>query len=473
MLPSLRPYQEHDLGAVRIHFRTHQRVLLVQPTGAGKGRIASYAVQAASEGGHRVMFLVNRRNLVHDMSNRVTSLGIPHGVIMGDDKRYDPAQLVQVASIDTVARRAEKPPAALLIVDEAHFAVTDTWASVLGSYPGAKILGMTATPIRTDGRGLGELFEVMVQGPSVKALIAQGYLVPAVLFRPAGAPKLDAVPKVGGDFNKKQLAAISDTPKLVGDIVKQWKRIASDRKTAAYCVDKKHALNTAEQFRMEGIDFAYIDCDTPDRERDRIWQDFDHGRLRGVTSVGTISYGWDHPICSCIIGARATASVGLWRQILGRGARPYPGKKEFLVLDHFDNTGRLNALYEDDVEWSLEGEAIKKKATDNISITTCRQCFATFRSGPQACPYCLVPLPKHQQKIRTVAGELERQEDIADQKRAAIERWRKSQTPELRRAKFEELWRTCRARRYKPSWVFRQYEVLFHEPVPLQWRAPT
>lgn len=471
MLPSLRPYQEHDLGEVRILFRTHRSVLLVQPTGAGKGRIASYIVQAASEGGHRVIFLVNRRNLVHDMSDRVKELGIPHGVIMGRDKRYDPDRLVQVASIDTIVRREIALPASLLIEDEAHFAVTDTWGQVHGRYPNAKILGLTATPIRTDGRGLGDVYEAMVQGPSVKTLIAQGYLSPAVVFRPAGAPKLDGVPKIGGDFNKKQLAQITDTPKLVGDIVQQWKRLAPDRKTAAYCVDKKHALNTAERFRCEGIDFAYVDCDTSDKDRAHIWRDFDHGRLRGVTSVGTISYGWDHPICSCIIGARATASVGLWRQILGRGGRIYPGKKDFFVLDHFDNTGRLNALYDDEVEWSLEGQAIKKKATDNISISTCRACFATFRSGPQACPYCLVAIPKHQQKIRTVAGELERQESIQDQKQAAIERWRQSQTPAMRRAKFDELWRTCKIRHYKTSWVYRQYQILFREPVPSGWSA--
>ena len=466
MLPVLRPYQQDDLEQARILLREHRSVLLVQPTGAGKGTLAAYITRSANVRGKRVVFLVNRRNLVHDMSKRIGKLGLEHGVIMGGDPRRRPHLSIHVASIDTIHRRENRPPADLLIVDEAHFAVTPTWAKVLASYPDAKILGMTATPIRLDGRGLGEVFEAMVLGPSVRRLIEQQYLVPAVVFRPGG-PDLSGVRKTGGDFNQKQLAAVCDKPKLVGDVVEQWKKNAGGSKTAAFCVNQHHAQEVAEKFRCAGFDWAYVDCDTPDRERDRIWDDFDHGQLPGVASVGTISYGWDHPICSCIIAARPTASMGLWRQMLGRGSRPHPGKQNFKVLDHFDNTGRLDAFFEDDVAWSLAGQAVREAGTSSVSITTCRQCFATFRSGPLTCPYCLVTLPKPTRPIEEVCGELEQAE--RERKASAIETWKERQDEHQRRRKFNEFRHIARERGYKSNWPMCRFKAIFGHWPPREW----
>jgi DNA repair protein RadD len=469
----LRPYQQHDLGWVRYHFRTHRAVLLVQPTGAGKGTLASYIVNSVRASGRRVIFLVNRRNLVHDMSQRIDKLGIEHGVIMGDDPRRRPDLNVHVASIDTIQRREQRPQADLLIVDEAHFAVSPTWLKVLGFYQQSRILGLTATPIRTDGRGLGEIFDVMVKGPSVKSLIADGYLVPSVVFRPAGAPSLDGVQKIGGDFNRKQLAEIASKPKQVGDLVTQWMRRASHRKTAAFCVDKNHAWNTAERFRCAGFDFAYVDDETSDSDRERIWYDFDHGQLNGIASVGVISYGWDHPICSCIIGARATASMGLWRQMLGRASRPHPGKKDFYVLDHFDNTGRLDALFEDDVDWTLDGVAKKETGSEGSSvssITTCRTCFATFRSGPVTCPYCLAPLPRPKQNFAVVNGELV--EMAGPREPRSAKEWAAVATMEDRKTEYLKWVQTGRERNYKPTWAMVKYKALFGVWPPKAWTLP-
>jgi DNA repair protein RadD len=221
----LRDYQERDLGAVRAAFRQHRSVLLVEPTGAGKGTSASYIVQSATAKGRRTLFTVNRRALVHDMAGRLERLGIRFGVVMGNDARRAPECPVQVASIDTLRRRENLPPADLIVVDEAHGAVSPGYRAVLDRYPQARILGLTATPVRLDGRGLGEMFEAMVVGPSVAELISQGWLVPSVTF--AGpAPKLTGVDSTAGDYNQKQLAEVCDRKNLVGDIVTTRKRLA-------------------------------------------------------------------------------------------------------------------------------------------------------------------------------------------------------------------------------------------------------
>ena len=254
MIPVLREYQQRDLNAVRAAMREYDSVLLVQPTGAGKGTLASFIVHSAVAKGKRCLFLVNRRTLVHDMSMRLDRLGIEHGVIMGDDPRRKPWLSTHVASIDTLHRRETLPVADLLIVDETHFAVSPTWAKVLDRYKGVKRLHMTATPIRLDGRGLEEICDVMVMGPSVQELIDLGFLVPSVVFAPPRPVNTGHVKKTAGDFNQGALAQVCDTAKLVGDIVQHWQRHASDRKTAVFAVDQKHAKHIQEQFNTAGIE---------------------------------------------------------------------------------------------------------------------------------------------------------------------------------------------------------------------------
>lgn len=456
----LRDYQERDLEAVRAAFRQgHRSVLLVQPTGAGKGTLASFIVASAAARGRRILFLVQRRTLVHDMSGRLDRLGIDHGVIMGTDPRRRPELPVHIASIDTIRRRDRPPEADLLIIDEAHSCVSPSWRTVVDQYPAARILGLTATPVRLDGRGLGEMFDCMVEGPSVADLISRGWLVPSRTFAP-GKPNLSGVKSTAGDFNQRQLAEVCDRKNLVGDIVAHWRRLASNRKTASFGVDQKHARHIAEQFRMAGVECAYVDAETPDDERDRTWRDLDFGRLPLVSSVGVISYGWDHPIVSAVILARPTESVGLHLQQVGRGCRPAPGKRDLLVLDHAGNTHR-NGFYEEPREWSLEGQVVREPAVGDVvvSITTCRRCFGTFRACVDVCPYCGAAVQRQVRRITVEPGELE--EIRTRQKVEAIENWRGRVTDEEKRAKYREFQAIAAARGYKANWPAVRFRYVY------------
>jgi len=402
----LRDYQLRDLEAVRAAMRQYRSVLLRQPCGAGKGTLASFITHSAAVRGKRIIFLVNRRALVHDMADRLKRLGVPHGVIMGNDPRRAPWQPVHVASVDTLHRRQHVPKADLLIIDECRFAISPIWRKVVDRYPDAKILGLDATPTRTDNRGLGEMFDYMVQGPSVEELIAKGHLVRSRTF--AGkSPDTSNVRHTGGEFNEQALAAVCDQKKLIGDIVDNWKLLSPGRKTVAFGVNKSHASNIAEQFRCAGVNFAYVDDKTSDDERKKIWDDLDYGQLLGIASIGVIGFGWDHPIVSTVIQGRPTESLSVDIQQIGRGSRPYKDKDFFLVLDHASNYTR-HGFYEDPRTWSLEGEAVSAGDREaSVRVTYCRQCFGTFRTGPTICPYCGAPIVAEERKVIVEEGQLE------------------------------------------------------------------
>lgn len=501
-LPVLRPHQQRNLEQLNAEVRARRDPVLVAPCGYGKGTLLSVIVHNVTKLGYRVIFAVHGKSLVVDMSERVTRLGVKHGVLLGGERRerWHP---VQVASIDTLHRMSHPPEADLIIIDEAHMATSPTWGKALSRYPDARLIGATATPIGPNGRGLKGLFDSMVLGPSEEELIALKDLVGSRVYQ-AKAIDMKGVGKTGGDFNAKQLAAVCDKVKLVGDIVTHWKKYAEGRKTAAFAVDKAHANHICEQFNAAGVPWAYVDAETPmgDSEdpepgtRAHIWRDLDHGNLMGVSSVGCISIGWDHPPVSCLIAARPTASLGLWRQMLGRGSRPYPGKQDFIVLDHAGNTRRHGdgmdgrppwGLFEFSPPWSLEGNAIRESDGDKVpSIAQCRNsykwpdlrnepdhkpepiingvqmpCYGNFRAGTRDCPYCGIPLKVTARKIEVEAGEL------TEIVRAEPVRIDASGSREYH----SDLMRTATDKNYKPAWVGLHFKHRYGFWPPKKWET--
>lgn len=431
VIPTLRPHQEQDLNALREHIRHGRDPLLVAPCGYGKGTVITVIVHRAVERGKRIIFAVHGKSLVADMSQRITKLGINHGVLMGGHKRQR-WHGVQVASIDTLHRMEEPPACDLIIVDEAHMALSPTWRKALSRYT-CRVIGMTATPIRLDKKGLGRqtggLFDAMVVGPSEQELIKQGNLVGSRVLAPPPPADLGAVKKTAGEFDSKQMAQVCDKTTILGDIVKHWEQYSDGVKTAAFGIDQAHANHIAESFRTAGYDWAYVDAETRLDDRARIWKDLDTGTLRGVASVGCISVGWDHPVVACLIAARKTASLGLWRQMLGRGSRTYPGKERFIVLDHVGNTAfhEPYGVFEDSVPWSLDGDAVASgPAEKQERYVTCKvpamvdgvlkyPCYAVFLSGPKECPYCGIPLVKRVAEVKVEEGSLQEYRRLAPQ----------------------------------------------------------
>ena len=481
-LPSLRDYQLRDLQAIRDAFKYHRAVLLQQPCGSGKGYLCAYIVKSAAEKGNRVIFMVDRRSLVDDMSDRIKGFDVPHGVIMASDKRRAPWEPIQVASIDTITRRDTPPAADLLIVDEARFSISPKWRKVFEKYPTAKILGMDATPCRTDGEGLGSssggIYDHMVVGPSAQELIDQGFLVRSHVIAP---PPVAAPTKViAGEFPAAAVSEVCDTNEIIGDVVKQWKKHASERKTIGFGADQKPCLHMAQMFRENGIEATTVFDNTPMSDRRRLWSDFNTGTLRVLFSVGVIGYGVDFPICKAIIDGAHTMSLSKAIQRWARGSRPYKGYDHFVLLDHVGNIDRKSRLapngfgfYEDDRIWSLDGKAVRvPEEDDDISpgMTTCPECFRRFRYGKKECPSCGLVIPiQHRAPLRVIDAELvERQR--AQEKTMAIEQWRTRLTDDDKRRKYDEWRLKGKKRGYKDQWADLCWKRVFGTWPSREWR---
>jgi DNA repair protein RadD len=501
---ALRPHQAENLQQMREQLRTHRSVLLAAECGYGKGVITTHIIDGARKKGRHVLFMVYGKDRVNDMDERVTNLGIEHGVLMGS-KRRERWHPVQVASVNTLHRMQHKPLGDLIVIDEAHLGLSPTFREVLDCYGNAKIIGLTATPMLGNGRALGVksggIFESMVKGPGVKQLIKEKSLVGSVVIAPNPPADLAGLKKKkSGEFDEEQGAAICDTSKVIGDIVDHWEKYSSDRKTVAFGFNQKHAFDIAESFRARGHNFAYVDANTPDGDihtpgtRKFIWHQYDTGDLVGVAAVGVISIGWDHSAAKCLLLCSKTASFPLYRQRLGRGSRPHPGFDHFRIHDHTGNLFEFQdkgAFFESEIDWQLDGDPIKLSEEDKARrVYTCKTevripedgvppgftgpvengwllpCMQPFSPGPKRCPNCGIPLISNTKEIEVEAGELQ---EITQEMREAAEA--KIRAENKRKAEYLDLVRLAKQKQYRSGYSQIVFKSKYGYWPPQGWKA--
>lgn len=409
VIPQLRDYQADIAAKARAQYAAGMRApLVVSPTGSGKTILFSYMTARAAEREKRVGVLCHRVELLEQISGALRRFEVPHGIVAPGYVK-DRGPLVQVASVFTLANRiADYRPFDLLIIDEAHHAIPgSTWGKVIEANPDALLLGVTATPERLGGQGLGETFDTMVMGPSTRSLIEQGWLAPYRLFAPPVAA-LDGVHTRSGDYVRGELAAAVDKPKITGDAVDHYTRLARGKRAIVFCVSVAHAVHVAEQFRAAGVQAQSIDGGMERCDRARLTGDFANGRLQVITSCDLLGEGYDVAGIECAILLRPTQSLALHLQQVGRALRICDGKSEAILLDHAGNTAR-HGLPDDEREWSLEGRPRGKrgaKKDDAIAIKTCGKCFCTVRAMLPICPHCGTPFPVQAREVAEVDGDL-------------------------------------------------------------------
>ena len=364
---NLRPYQNKAIEDIRHHFsRGKKRILLVAPTGSGKTVIASSMMQKAKERSNFNLFVAHRRELVMQCSRKLSDFGLNHGVIMAEKSPNAMAD-IQVASIQTFASRKDrddfiKPNADIVILDEAHRSVSGQFQELIKVYPNAFIIGLTATPCRNDGRGLGNVYEELVEAGSIKELTKLGYLVPNRIVAPT-IPDLQKIRIVAGDYEKKALTKKMNTAKLVGDIVSHWIKYGENRATVVFATSIAHSKHIANIFRQNGVPSGHIDSEQNELERETQLANLNSGKIKVLSNCQILTEGWDQPKISCVIIARPTKSYPMYLQMIGRTLRPYPNKKDTLIIDH-SGCVYEHGFPEDAGNWTLSTK--KPKTRDRI-----------------------------------------------------------------------------------------------------------
>jgi DNA repair protein RadD len=410
----LRPYQLQAIASLRTLLRTGlKRLVLVAPTGSGKTVIASEIIRSATARGSKVVFIAPRREIIDQTVDKLARFNVPAGVIMADDPRKAD-HLTQVCTVQTLARRATLPPAQIVILDEAHHALSDSYRKVLASYPDAIVLGLTATPWRTDRLGLADMFQGHVVAATPGQLIADGSLVNYLAYA-YDAPDLHEVPVVAGDYQARGLELACNTKVLVGSVVREYLAHAAPRRALCFPVSIAHSQALTAEFQAAGVAAEHLDCKTRKDERRAILARLRTGETLVVSSVGVLVEGFDEPSAEVAILARPTKSLTLHLQMLGRVLRPAPGKERAIVHDHAGNLLRLGLP---DDERSYDLLSTPKRVKELHTCPLCMAVFGALREG--RCPNCgeaIAPVaePVTAKKARRTSAEVEGERIAADE----------------------------------------------------------
>ena len=359
---------------------------------------------------------------------------------------------LQVGSVFTLARRENVKRPALIFVDECHHARAATWETVMNRWPGVPRIGLTATPQRLDGKGLGQHFAAMVLGPSVKQMEVDGYLAPMKVLRiPTSMTRKGMRKNKNGEFQKKDMRERIDD-RMVGDAVAAYLQYTPDRKAIFFGVHRDHSRRVADRFNERGIRAEHVDGNDHTARRKRVMEEFRHGNIDVVCNVALIDEGFDAPSCDAVIDASWTTSVVRYLQRAGRAKRPAPNKVATL-LDLVGNSYELG-LPDEVREWSLaDGEVASARETNATMPSTCGNCHASFIG--RVCPWCNFETPLD--AIDEVAVALEIAKPTP--KKAKPTGRRKELNRELSMAwrstdPAREIMAIGERRGYKPGWAF-------------------
>jgi DNA repair protein RadD len=411
---AMKQLYPHQLDLVAKSRMTGTKAVLLQaPTGIGKSVIATHIVHSAMSKGGTSWFIVPRRELLRQMSQQYCDAGIEHTFI-AQGEQYYPTIGNAICSLGTLVRRLDKlvlPK--LAVIDETHYgaAALDTVIRWLRSH-GTFILGLSATPWKSSGQGLGCWYDAMVEGPSIKWLIQEGYLSQYRLFAPDRLD-LSGIRKVAGDYNKSDLAEKMEGDRvLVGNVVKHYTKHAMGKRGVTFTVSRKHSEIVCAAYNANGVPAACIDGETPEDERKRLARALATGELLQLVNVDLLTFGYDLASAAgmevsieCMSDLRPTKSLALQMQKWGRVLRKKP--EPALIFDHANNVYE-HGYPDDERQWTLKDRDRKEggdRAEQEVKARTCPQCWYTSRPT-QVCPNCGFVHPVESREIEEVDGEL-------------------------------------------------------------------
>lgn len=436
----LRDYQQ-DLyrKTVEAFKQGFRRPLVVAPCGAGKSYLFAEMIRRTKG---EVLVLTHRQELMDQHLDLLCKLGIHNA---------------RVAMILTELNRLgmyQTP--ALIVADEAHLSRSNSWMRVI-QYYNTWTVGLTATPIRLDGKPLGDVFDTLITGVDTKWLIEHQRLAPYEYYAPTTV-ETEGLRRVAGDFVVTDLERLMTERAIYGNVVSSYLQFAPGEQSIAYCVSVRHARETADAFNSAGIRAELLSAGTPPGRRKQILDDFRNGLITVLCNVGIISEGVSIDEVSCCMLLRPTESVALGIQQMMRCMRYLPSKTA-KIIDFVGNYTRVG-LPDEDREWSL-GEPLKRKPRldpdGNFFIRCCPECFLTFKTAP-VCPFCGAEYPLHPREIQAHESiELAR---ITAEEAERVAEEKKRRRMEVGRARtYPELLKIAQERGYSRGWVHQMMKV--------------
>jgi superfamily II DNA or RNA helicase len=459
----LRPFQAAAIQSLRLGLKdSYSRQMLYSPTGSGKSVMAVGLIKGARLKNKRVAFLVNRVQLVEQMSQHLRHYGVSHGLIQGENTRRE-YEHVLVCSIQTVAKRG-LPDVDFIVIDEAHaVAGSKDYRGIIETFAGKPVIGLSASPF---SKGLGKhydslggpLFERMVIAASIGELIDEGYLVDCDIYAPS-EPDMTGIKQVRNSFGEMDWSDMdvgnaADKAELIGDIVSHWFKLARNTPTVVFASNIAHSKHIVEQFCAAGVKAEHLDCYQDSTERRDVLKRFESGETMIVSNSALLAEGWDAPFCETLILARPTKSLIRYLQMVGRVLRPHEGKERALVLDH-SGTVKLLGFPTDDLPLELDdgkpksGQKQKNLEREAPLPKACPKC--AFMKTAHKCPQCGFA-PEKQNDISTADGELVKQERGAKKAKA---------TQAEKQQFYSELLSIKSARGYSMGWVSNTYRKRF------------
>ena len=426
----LRDYQTELLNKIFFSFREgYRRPLVVAPCGAGKSYLF---VELIKRTRGEALILTHRQELKEQHERLMEELG---------------AKNARVAMILTEANRlGQYRTPELIVTDEAHLSRSNSWMKVINYY-NTYTVGFTATPVRLDGKPLGDIFDTLITGVDARWLIENRRLAPYEYYAPT-LIDTTGLRTVAGDYVVSDLERLMNERAIYGDVIDSYFRIAPGERSICYCVSVNHAKETAQAFNDAGIRAEYLSAGTPTRQRKAVMEAFREGRFTVLCNVGIIAEGISIPEVSCCMLLRATESVALAVQSQSRCLRYLPGKTA-KILDFVGNYLRVG-LPDDDREWSLDKPVRKRRDMDengNFYIRCCPECYMTFPTAP-ICPFCGTEYPLHPREIQA-KQDIKLQRITAEEAARVEEAKKKSRIEQGRANTFEELVRLGKQRGYK------------------------
>ena len=397
---NLRPYQQKTIQSLRQSLSNgNKRVIMCAPTGSGKTVMFSFMLQSALQRGKKCMVLTHRTELLTQSNGVLTALNCEVVNLDAKLKKVPQNANMYVAMTQTLSRRLKSETYRallssldLLIIDESHL---QSFNSIL-PYLNAEtvVIGATATPTRTGNQvSLDEFYTDIVEEVRISELVNDGYLAKPNTY--GIKLNLDAVKIKGGEYDADSLGDFLTRNKVFEGVYENYTRLTPNKKAIIFSPNIESSKKLVRELEQRGLPIKHLDGNTPALERAENLTWFKSTPNALLSNVGILTAGFDEPTIEVVILYRATKSLSLFLQMVGRGSRTTPTKSEFTILD-FGNNVYTHGFWESDREWSLK----KAEKSDGVApVKNCPNCSAILPASLQICEYCGTELPKTQREI--------------------------------------------------------------------------